>query len=120
MPFVLDWRLHQALLEHIRWFCEKGIVGRSRRGIESRIRLLACLQLLKTGFFFDSLDDSATMGNGTIQHYFSMLIKNAITIYREASLRRRPTDLELGRMELEYCDVGFKGCVGSMDCMKIF
>lgn len=96
------------------------MMGWSQSGIDSKIRVTDCLRLLQLRFLCDTLGGGARMGEESIRHYFRTLMSDVIAIYGEAFSKRRPTDSDRSKIELEYRATEFKGCVVVMGCIKLF
>lgn len=119
VPLFLFWRVHDALLELDYEFWGTRYMAGGRRGIDSRIKLLACLRLLRTGAPYDQLDDGARMAEETTRLYFRRFTTDMIRLYGDSFLNRRPTFAELQSIFDDYTQAGFPGCAGAIDCMKL-
>lgn len=51
--------------------------------------------------------------------YFCLLIRNVIVIDGDKVLKRRPTDMKLAKIELEYCTTESTCCVDAAKCLKM-
>ena len=118
VPRELFFRIHRDLLELRPEVWEKR---RSASGLghPSEVKVLVCLRLLRTGDSYDMMDDGAKMSEESTRMYFRQFIRDMIEIYGGMYLNRRPTKEELKCIEDDYNEVGFAGCGGSIDCMKL-
>ena len=88
-------------------------------GIYSTIKILACLRLLRTGDAYDRMDDGSKMAEETLRVYYIQFLKDMIEVFGDLYLNRRPTTREMMDIAEAYRDVGFEGCGGCLDCMKL-
>lgn len=119
VPRLMFWRIHDDLVEHCPWYWGTRRVVGNRTGIDSAVKVLACLRILRTGEAYDGLDESARIGEETVRLYFRQFWQDLIEIYGKRFLNRRPTEVELGDIEFDYKEAGFRGCGGAIDCMKL-
>lgn len=119
VPRSLFYKLHTDLVNYDcnTWDTRRDCTGRDK--IRSEIKVLVCLRLLGTGRSLDDLDDCAQMGRETIRYYFKRFCKDMLVIYGGQFLNRRPRPDELQKLQDDYNNEGFAGCVGAIDCCKI-
>lgn len=82
--------------------------------------MLNCLNMLSSGNRADNNDDVVYMAEETGRQYFLKFCEDIVNIYAEAVLKRWPTAEELDDVETKYERKGFRGCVGAINCSKIF
>lgn len=83
------------------------------------MKILACLRLLGTGRSLDDMDDRAGMGWETPRTYFKRFWTDVLTIYGAVYLKRRTKKEELMCLNNWYTEIGFAGCVGAVDLIKL-
>lgn len=87
-----------------------------KKGIRSRVNVLACLWILGTDRSIDDIDDSVRMARQTIRTYFHEFSLDVIALYGSTYFNVRPMQQQLSSIETKHADVGFDGYVGSVDC----
>lgn len=83
------------------------------------MKILVCLKLLGSGRSLDDMDGCVKMGPETIFTYIKRSWSDLHAIYGARHPNRRPGHCDLGVIEDEYSKLCFRGCVGSVDCMKL-
>lgn len=69
VPLQLFWRIHEDLVKFDPHFWGTRFMVGGRKGKDSRIKVLACMRLLRTGVVYDQLEDGAIMGEETVRCY---------------------------------------------------
>lgn len=90
-----------------------------RPGIDYRIKILACLIVLRTGTKYYQLDDGALWAEETIRIYFRRFTTDMLVLDGKRYLNRRPGKHLLNNIVDEYKDAGLPGFAGAIDCMKL-
>lgn len=93
--------------------------GLGRIGHPSQVKILVCLRILVTSGSYDSFDDQARMSSTSIRDYFQSFVKIMVTDFGPLFLNRPMTNEELDNVSEQFAELGFPGCVGSIDCMKL-
>lgn len=118
IPRVLYFALKHDLLLHRTEFWKQRTNGIGFKCIPTDLKLLSALRILSTGTSTDSLDDAVYMSQESIRLYFRQFCIDILEIYGGRFFNRLPTVAELSSIEQKFADVGFPGCIGSVDCMK--
>lgn len=120
VPKALYKKLREDLLNYNPAFWERRKCGFGKWGHTTDARLLAVLRMLSSGCPADSLDDAVYMSEQSINESFRQFCKDVIGMYSSEFLNRRPTKKEMSDVEHAYNNRGFPGCIGSLDCMKLY
>lgn len=80
--------------------------------------MLACLQVLGRGNFFDDIPQLSFISEQTIQRVFHEFTQRFALEFFPKHVKF-PQGAHLEEILREYKDVGFGGCAGSMDCTHI-
>ena len=119
VPKVMFNRLKKDLLEYNYDVWKQRTTGYGKKGIPTDIKILASLRILSSGCPYDSLDDVAYMSEQTVKIYFYHFCIDVVAIYGTRFINRMPKREELDDITDKYKTVGFPGCIGAIDCMKI-
>ena len=98
----------------------KKLIGGTRPGNPTDIKILFCLRRLSEGISYDSFVDQKYLSEETGWQYFKTFCEDIIEIYGEQYLLRWTTALEIQDISERYSRRGFKECGGALDCMKLF
>ncbi len=120
VPRTLFQRLRSDLLIHNPGFWKQRRRGVGALGHSTEQRLLSALRILSSGCSADSLDDGSVMSEQCVLDSIRTFCNDVISLYGPRFLNRRPTQSELSSISKDYKAVGFPGCIGSVDCMKLF
>ncbi len=120
VPRTLFYKLRHDLLQFNPSFWEQRRRGVGALGHTTEQRLLSALRILSSGCSADSLDDGSVMSEQCVLDSIHNFCNDVIAFYGPRFLNRRPTRQELDIISSTYESVGFPGCIGSVDCMKLF
>ena len=120
IPKTVYLKLKSDLLERKPENWETKVNGIGFAGKPTDVKLLSCLRILSSGTTADSLDDATRMSEEIGRQYFRDFLNDVIEIYGDRYLNRRPTETELEGIEQKYRRIGLPGCIGAVDCMKVF
>lgn len=90
-----------------------------KNGISSKIIILACLRLLRTGYAYYRMEDGCKMAEETLLVYFIKFGHGMKRQYGDMYLNRRPSKPETMEIENDYNEAVFMGFGGWLDCMKL-
>jgi hypothetical protein len=120
IPRTLYKKVREQLLEYNYDVWKTRMIGNRRPGKPTDVKLLNCLRILTTGNCSDQNDDASYVSEETGRLYFKQFCRDVNDVFGETYLDRWPTEAELADIEQQYDGLGFPGCVGALDCMKIF
>ncbi len=120
IPITLFHRLLRDLREFNPEFWTQRRKGFGTMGHTPEQRILSSLKLLSYGCSNDSLDDGSSMSEESVRISFQYFCNDVISMYKSEFLNRRPTREELSTISSTYSTVGFPGCIGAVDCMKLY
>lgn len=120
IPRTLFQRLKGDLLQFRPEYWSTRMIGGNRPGKPTDVKILSCLRLLAAGISSDQLDDANYMAEETTGRYFKSFCRDISAMYGEVYLDRWPTEDELAGIEQRYAELGFPGCAGAIDCMKLY
>ena len=120
IPRTLYKKIREDLLRHRTDFWGLRWIGGTRPGKPTDIKILAALRMLSTGTSSDDVDDVAYMSAETTRQYFRQFCEDVVSIYGHIYLKRWPTAQEMEHIQRRYEEKGFPGCVGALDCSKLF
>ena len=120
VPKTLYLKLKNDLLEQKpeNWQTKLNGIGYACKPTD--VKLLSCLRILSCGTTTDSLDDATRMSEEIGRQYMRKFLTDVEAIYGGRYLNRRPNEQELNDVERKYRRIGVPGCIGAVDCMKIF
>ena len=110
--------IHNHLVRNHPDLWDTRINGFGRIGHPSEVKVLLCLRILVTSGSYDSFDDQARMSESSIRDYFQSFVRIMIEDFGFIFLNRPMTNDEMDNVSAEFAELGFPGCVGSIDCMK--
>lgn len=120
IPRTLYRKLKSDLLQYRpNYWCTRMIAAR-RPGHPTDVKILACLRMLSTGGSTDTIDDACGMAEETTRQYCKSFCRDIVDMYGSTYLKRWPTEAELDEIQRRYVAKGFPGCVGALDCSKLF
>ncbi len=90
-----------------------------RPGAKTCQKILGSLRRLGTGASFDNLDDQSKMSAESGRRAFRSFCSAVLKRYGPRFLNRDPTLQELRRIERQYAERNFPGCIGALDCMSM-
>lgn len=93
--------------------------GVGKVGHPSEVKVLVDLRILVTGGSYDSFDDQARISATSIRDYFQSFVKIMVSDFAPLFLNRPMSSDELTEVSEQFKELGFPGCVGSIDCMKL-
>ena len=96
------------------------MIGNTRPGIPTDIKLMFCLKILRYGGGTDQWDDAAYMSEESGRLYLMKFCKDIIDMYGSTYLKRYPNVDEMDDITERFAIQGFPGCAGALDCMKLF
>ena len=120
IPKVMYLQLKKDLLEQKPENWETKTNGIGFAGKPTDVKILSCLRILSSGTTADSLDDASRMSEEIGRQYFRTFLDDVIEIYGKRYLNRRPNEEELNDVQEKYKKIGLPGCIGAVDCMKVF
>ncbi len=120
IPRTLFYKLKNDLIAHNPSYWPQRRRGFGPLGHTAEQRVLSALRILSTGCSYDILDDVSLMSEEAVREAFQCFCNDVIEIYGDKFLNRRPTKEELKHISSSYTTVGFPGCIGSVDCMKLY
>lgn len=80
--------------------------------------MFAVFRILNSGTSTDILDDVGYMPEDSVRVYFRQFFIDIIEVYGYLFLNLFPTLSELDKIQDQFTDIGFPGCIGSVYCMK--
>lgn len=120
VPRSLFYRLRDDLVAYNPAFWTQRRRGFGPLGHTPEQRILSALRILSTGCSRDNVDDGSVMSEESISLSFAQFCSDVVSIYGPSFLNRRPTKSELKEISERYTTVGFPGCIGAVDCMKLY
>ena len=118
IPRGLFEKVHRDLVERFKVFQTRRNAAK-KVGIQSEVKVLACLQVLGSGCAIENLDESSQMSRESIRAYLKKFCVALIEMYGDDYLNRRPSPKELQDIQKKYEAKGFPGCIGAVDCCRL-
>lgn len=95
VPRALFWRLHTDMVAvDSEFWGKRNVVGGSK-GIDSHVKVLACLRLLRTGKACYRLDDRAWMAEETLRLHLKRFTTVVLKFYVQFYMNKWPSFQEL-------------------------
>ena len=117
VPFPL-FRYLLTIARENKWFPEATNPKRAKLYVPLELKILGALRVLGRGSVFDDIAEITFASESLHEEFFHQFCCKIVTLYDQFVYAPR-TSVELARVESVYRQMGFPGCVGSIDCVHV-